>query len=305
MVNIPIIHPAILKVGNSFIANRVKAFINRGKLQYVRLTKDQPVENFVRVRRGFEKAVRVYNRPEPGFTCLPIDIQGTKCEWVVPKDSDPSKVLLYFHGGGYHFGSIETTRSIVSQLTKQSKIRGLMVEYRKAPEDRYPAPIHDAAKIYNFLLKHEQIKPHSIAFGGDSAGGGITMGTLLYLKDNNAPMPGCAVLLSPWVDHTGTSPTLKSKEHLDPLLPSVKMAIYSASYMGSEPLDSKYASPIFHDLSGLPPLCIHVGEDEILLNDSTALAAKAQKDGVEGVELEIFPNMFHVFHMFHRLIHTA
>lgn len=294
---------AFLKYGNGPISRIVQRVVMRGKLNYVKLSEGKP-ENYVRVRRGFEKMVADLNRPVAGFTHTPAEINGVKCEWVVPSNCDQDKVFVYFHGGGYHFGSLNTTRSIVAQLTLQTKTKGLMVEYRKAPEHQYPAPIEDAVAVYKFLLETESIDPKKIAFGGDSAGGGVAMGTLLFLRDNKIPLPACAVLLSPWVDHTGRSPTISKNDAIDPMLPAVKLPIYSKSYLGTNALDAPYASPIHHNLAGLPPLCIQVGEYEILLNDSMALAERAKADGVEA-ELEVFPGMFHVFQLFHKVLYTA
>ncbi|HWB64961.1 MAG TPA: alpha/beta hydrolase [Chitinophagales bacterium] len=254
-------------------------------------------------RRGFERVAGRFNNHLPGFTYNQIDIGGMKCEWVAPDGCDTTKVLLYFHGGGYSTGSINTHRALVSQIAKNAGIKALIIEYRLAPEHKYPAPIEDATKAYQWLLQNG-FTPENIAFGGDSAGGGMVVCTLLYLRDHNIPLPKCAFALSPWLDHTMSGESYHTKKDIDPMLVAEGFPVWSKFYMGEEDPKSPYSSPIFHDLTGLPPIYVQVGEEEMLLDDSTRFAAKAQAEGVD-VTLEVYPRKFHVFNAFWRVLPKA
>ena len=254
-------------------------------------------------RRGFEKIAGRFNKPLRDFTYIPEMFAGMKSEWVIPKACNESKVLLYFHGGGYATGSINTHRALVSQIAGNAGIKALIIEYRLAPENKYPAAIEDAASAYQHLLDIKYM-PSQIVFGGDSAGGGVCIGTLLYLRDNNIPLPQCAIALSPWLDHTLTGNSLLHNKALDPMLVAEGFPIWSKAYMGEAADDSIYASPIFHDLKGLPPIYIQVGSEEMLLDDSTRFAEKAKADGVQ-VTLEIYHTYFHVFNAFWRILPKA
>ncbi len=259
--------------------------------------------NIPRARKGFENAVRPYNRKRSGFTYTPATIAGMKSEWIAPNGCDESKVLLYFHGGGYATGSILTHRSLVSHLAKCAGIKALIIEYRLAPENKYPAPIDDATAAYQWLLQNGYAAS-KIAFGGDSAGGGICLGTLLYLRDENIPLPKCAIALSPWVDHTMSGESYHHNKEIDPMLVFDGFAPWSKNYIGEANPKAPYASPIFHNLTGMPPIFIQVGEEEMLLDDSKSYAAKAKVDGVD-VTLEVYPKKFHVFNAFWRILPKA
>ena len=254
-------------------------------------------------RKGFETLVSRFNLPLPGFTYTPITIGEMKCEWVIPDGADESKALLYFHGGGYATGSINTTRALVSQIAKNAGIKALIIEYRLAPENKYPAPIEDAANAYQWLLQNG-FTPTQVAFGGDSAGGGMSIGTLLYLRDSNIPFPKCAIAISPWLDHTVTGNSFITNKDIDPMLVAEGIPYWSKQYLGDADQKSPYASPIFHDLKGLPPIYIQVGEEEMLLDDSVRFEELASQQGVT-VILEIYAKKFHVFNAFWRVLPKA
>lgn len=247
-------------------------------------------------RRRFARWAVQFNRRLPGFTYQESRIDHIRAEWVFPKKADAKKVLLYFHGGGYAAGSIDTHRALVSQIAKHAGIAALSIDYRLAPEHTYPAPLEDAAQAYRWLL-NSGFAPHDIAFGGDSAGGGISIGSLLYLRDNSLPVPRCAFALSPWLDHTLSGATYHEHKHLDPMLVHEGFPLWSKNYLGSADPRSPYASPIFHDLKGLPPVYLQVGSEEMLLDDSIRFADKAKAEGVE-VLLDVYPEKFHVFQAF-------
>lgn len=267
-----------------------------------RLKKRVDYNNLLFARRGFEHVGR-FNKPLKGFTYTPATINGIKSEWVTPNGADESKVLLYFHGGGYATGSINTHRALVSQIVKSAGIKALIIEYRLSPEDKYPAPIEDAASVYKWLLENGY-SYERVAFGGDSAGGGVTIGTLLYLRDNNLPLPNCAIAMSPWLDHTMSGESYKTKSEIDPMLVAEGFPVWSSHYLGGADPKSAYASPIFQNLKGLPPIYIQVGDEEMLLDDSLRFGQKAKADGAD-VQVEVYPKKFHVFNGFWRILPKA
>lgn len=268
-----------------------------------RVKKRGDVSNHHRARKGFEKMIGKQNKPLNGFDYHLENANDVSGEWIFPNGCDKTKVLLYFHGGGYFVGSTNTHRALVSKLAKNAGISALSINYRLAPEHPYPAAIEDCAKVYEWLLS-KNFSPNQICFGGDSAGGGCVIGTLTYLRDNNIPLPKCAIAISPWLDHTLSSESFTSKEHIDPLLSAKEFPTVVKYYMNGADTKSHYASPIFHSLKQLPPVFVQVGEEEILLSDSTTFAEKAKADGVD-VRLEVYPKMFHVFNAFWKILPKA
>lgn len=219
-------------------------------------------------------------------------------EWITPLDARPGAVLMYLHGGGYSVGSCVSHRALVAHLALAGRVRAFSVEYRLAPEHLFPAALDDACQAYRGLLANG-LAPEKIILAGDSAGGGLAAATLVALRDAGDPLPAGAVLLSPWTDLAGAGASLQTRARRDPWLKPQGIRPAAALYLGETAPDHPLASPLYADLHGLPPLLIHVGDDEILLDDSTRLAAKAQAAGVD-VTLKIWPGMWHVFHAFLR-----
>ena len=254
-------------------------------------------------RRGFEAIIKRVRLPLPGFSYTPATIGTMKVEWIEGLGVDTSKILLYFHGGGYCTGSINTHRAVVSKIAENAGIKALIIDYRLAPENKYPAAIEDAVAAYQYLLD-KGYQPEDISFGGDSAGGGLTICTLLYLRDKNIPLPKCAIALSPWLDHTMKGESFTGKKDIDPMLIAEALPVWSKAYIGDEDPQTTYISPVYSNLHGLPPIYIQVGEEEILLDDSTRFAAAAKRDGVD-VSIDIYPAMFHVFNAWWQVLPTA
>lgn len=221
-------------------------------------------------------------------------IDHLKVEWIIP--DKPAGTILYLHGGAYTLGSIKTHRSLASMLANHTQMQVLLPEYRLAPEAPFPAGLEDAAAAYRWLLKNG-ISADELIIAGDSAGGGLALATLLQLRDTDRRLPAGAVLLSPWTDLTMSGKSARSKAHLDFILNCKHLTRMAQLYAGGQDLHHPLISPVFADLSDLPPILIQVGTDEILLDDATRLAGRAEKDGCE-ITLEIFDGMFHAFHMF-------
>ena len=259
--------------------------------------------DILKARRGFEHLVGHRNKPLKGFKYEATVIGEMKAEWITPDGADEKKVLLYFHGGGYAVGSPNTHRGLISQIAKNAGIKALAIDYRLAPENKYPAPIEDAVAAFQFLLGHGY-RAKDICFGGDSAGGGVNIGTLCYLRDKNLPLPKCVIALSPWLDLTLTSNAYRDNRHIDPMLTHEAFPLWIKNYLGDADSKSPYASPIFHSLKDLPPVMIQVGEEELLLDDSTTFATKAKAEGVD-VRIEVYPKKFHVFNAFWQVLPKA
>ena len=221
-------------------------------------------------------------------------------EWITPKRSKSDKVLLFLHGEGYATGSIRTHRALASQIAIHGRVRALSIEYKLAPEHKFPTQIEQAVTAYKFLLE-QGYKPENIAIGGESAGGGLSGGTLHYLKDHNIPLPACAIFMSPWFDLTASGRSIINNKHKDPMVPHKGIPLWARNYAEEANLTNPYASPLFGDLSGLCPVYIQVGECEILLSDSTRYADKAKNAGVD-VTMEVWPDMFHAWQGFWMVI---
>jgi len=231
-----------------------------------------------------------------------VTVGGVPAEWVEPLGADSGRVILYLHGGGYILCSPDTHRGLAARLARASAARLLLLDYRLAPEHLFPAALDDAFTAYRWLLK-KGFSASRIVIGGDSAGGGLTLATAVSLRDAGDPLPAALVCISPWTDLTFSGESLRTRADADPLLSPHGDALvkcYAADNDPAHPL----ISPLFANLRGLPPTSIHVGNDEILLSDSTRLKEKMQAAGVE-VSLEIWNGMWHVFPVFAPLIPEA
>lgn len=233
---------------------------------------------------------------DPDVNVEPTTIAGIHGEWVFAPNASEQKVFLYLHGGAYYMGSCISHRDLAARLSKASDARVLVIEYRLAPEHAFPAAIEDAVSVYRELVS-SGTSPNNIVIGGDSAGGGLTMATLLKLRDEQVSLPAAAVLLSPWTDLEGTGESMVTRAERDPWLDPAGIRQVPALYLqGADPKDP-LASPIHADLGGLPPLLVHVGDDECLLDDSVRLVDRAKSAGVN-VEFKIWDGMWHVFQSF-------
>ena len=222
---------------------------------------------------------------------------GVKAEWTATPDADPGRVLLYLHGGGYVSGSIASHRHMVAEAGRQAGIRTLALDYRLAPEDPFPAGLEDAVAGYRFLLDLG-IAPGRIAIGGDSAGGGLTLALLVSLREEGQPLPGCAWVVSPWVDLEQLGESMASLAAVDPMIQGPYLGEIARAYLNGADPRTPLAAPLHAELRGLPPLLIQVGAAEVLLDDSVRLAARAGAADV-AVTLEVWPEMIHVWHLFH------
>ncbi len=225
----------------------------------------------------------------------PIDANGVAAEWSLAPGSDPSKVLLFFHGGGYCSGSIVSHRGMVTEAGRAAQARTLAVGYRLAPEHPFPAAIEDARSAYRFLLD-QGVAPSKIAIGGDSAGGGLTLALMTSVRDAREPLPACAWLVSPWVDLRMTGASLAEKAAIDPLISKPYLEELASAYLAGADPANPLVSPLNADLAGLPPLLVQAGSAETLLDDAVRIARRAGAADVR-VNLEIWPHMIHAWHL--------
>ncbi len=221
---------------------------------------------------------------------------GVPAEWILPPGAPDSEALLYLHGGGYAIGSVNTHRDLASRLAKAAQMRVLNLNYRLAPEHPFPAALDDALAAYQWLLT-QGVKPGKIIIAGDSAGGGLTVATLVALRDRNIPLPAAAVCLSPWVDLGMSGQSMVTKASIDPMVTPDGVKMMAGLYLGKNPANTPLASPLYADLGGLPPLLIQVGTREVLLDDSVRLAERAKAAGVD-VTIEPWEDMIHVWQFF-------
>jgi len=228
------------------------------------------------------------------ITCTPAEFGGVKGEWTSAPDSDPARVLLFFHGGGFCSGSVTSHRRLASEAGRAAGARCLAIDYRLAPEHPFPAALEDALRAW-LALKRSGIEARHIAVAGDSAGGALTVALANELREAGEQSPGCLWLISPWTDLTLSGATLASKDADDPLIHKPYLEELASAYVAGriERRDPR-VSVLFADLRNLPPILIQVGSDETLLADATRFAEAAGAADV-AVTLEIWPRMIHAW----------
>jgi acetyl esterase/lipase len=233
-----------------------------------------------------------------------VDVSGLSGEWSIVPGSDPSSVLMFFHGGGYCSGSILSHRRMVTEAGRAARMRTLAVAYRLAPEDPFPAAYDDALTAWRFL-RNEGTPASQIAIGGDSAGAGLAVALINRLRDANEELPACAWLVSPWMDLTMSGSTFASKGAVDPIIHKEYLNELADAYVPAA-MDRKdpRISPLYGDLRSFPPVLIQVGSAETLLDDATRFASAAGAADVP-VTLEIWPHMIHAWHLWNAQLESG
>jgi acetyl esterase/lipase len=228
--------------------------------------------------------------------CDPVDAGGVPAEWITTPGVVAERVICYLHGGGYVLGSINTHREMVSRLSRAASARVLIIDYRLAPENPFPAAVDDSTAAYRWLLS-VGVDPARLVIAGESAGGGLTVATLVALRDAGEPLPQAGICLSPWVDLECLGESMVTKAEIDPVATRAGTLMLAKAYLGDTDPRTPLASPIYADLTGLPPLLIQVGTAEVLFDDATRLADRARAAGVD-VILEPWDDMIHMWHSF-------
>jgi len=229
-------------------------------------------------------------------SCDPVDAGGVPAEWIATPGVVAERVICYLHGGGYVLGSINTHREMVSRLSRAAGARVLILDYRLAPENPFPAAVDDSLAAYRWLLS-VGVDPARLVIAGESAGGGLTVATLVALRDAGEPLPRAGICLSPWVDLECLGESMVTKAEIDPVATRDGTLMLAKAYLGNTDPRTPLASPLYADLTGLPPLLIQVGTAECLFDDAARLADRARAAGVD-VILEPWDDMIHMWHMF-------
>ncbi|QCJ42428.1 alpha/beta hydrolase [Bacillus sp. S3] len=248
-------------------------------------------------RQMLDAAARRLGTLPKNCKVVPVEIEGLYAEWITTTSAETlvaaDKVILYLHGGGYALCSANTHRPLAARIGKAAGLKVLFPEYRLAPEHPFPAAIEDAVNVYRWL-RSQGYDPANILFAGDSAGGGLCLATALVLRDQNEPLPAAIVCLSPWVDLTSSGESYRKNKAVDPYLSIEAVREAVKMYAANEAPDHPLISPVFANLTGLPPLFIQAGSHEILQSDAEKLADAARNAGVT-VSFKIWNGMWHVW----------
>jgi monoterpene epsilon-lactone hydrolase len=255
------------------------------------------------------RARRVFGPPRPWrwlrarrVRISPLRDDRIRGEWIAADRSERG-VVLYVHGGGYVACSAATHRPITAGLARRAHRRILALDYRLAPEHRFPAALDDTVAAYRWLLD-QGVSARSLALAGDSAGGGLVLATLVRLRDEGLSLPACAVCFSPWTDLAGTGPSLHLNDGRDALLHAENIADFARAYLGAASPLHPHASPVVADLRGLPPLLLQVASSEVLLDDALRVHDKVREAG--GVSrLDVVDGVFHAWQMLDGLMPEA
>ena len=228
--------------------------------------------------------------------CEPVDAGGVPAEWISTPGARDDRIMLYLHGGADVAGSVKSNRDMVSRISRAASVTALDVDYRLAPENPFPAGLEDCVTAYRWLLSNGA-DPAKTSIAGDSAGGGLTLATLLSVRDAGEPLPAAGVCFCPWVDLEAIGESMTTKANIDPFLERNGLLALAKMYIGDGNPRNPLAAPLYADLRGLPPLLIHVGSAEVLMDDSTRIAENARAAGVD-VTLEVWDDMIHVWQLF-------
>ena len=247
-----------------------------------RIASEPPLRMIPANRQRFDDFM--LETPSADVAYEPAELAGVRGWWVRPRTYDPRAAILHLHGGGYVIGSADSQRRFASQIAARAGVPAFVVDYRRAPEDPFPAALDDAEAVFGALAAGGYER---IALAGDSAGGGLALAVMTATHIHcDAHLAG-AVVFSPWTDLALTGDSLRTRAAVDPLLSREWLDEAAALYLGAHDRRDPQVSPLYADLTDLPPVLVHVGDDEVLLDDSTRLA--------EHVELHVWQGMTHVF----------
>ena len=254
-------------------------------------------------RQRFRRMERWVPSPPRGTRIEPISADGVVGEVVATAASAPDRHVLFLHGGAYSVGSPRLYRLFTWRLANAGRARVVAIEYRLAPEHPFPAALDDVVQAYRWLLSGGA-DPRRLAIAGDSAGGGLTLAAMMKLRDQGAPLPSAAVVMSPWTDLALTGRSLHTNAESDPMLVAAEVPRLARYYVPESEARNPYASPLYGDPRGLPPTLIQVGSDEILRDDAVRMAEKMKAAGAE-VELQVWTRMPHVFQVLAAVVPEA
>jgi acetyl esterase/lipase len=258
----------------------------------LRTPEELPSAEIFRAMRDAEQSAPV--TPVDGFTISPVDAAGVPGLLLTPDDHVPVTTVVYLHGGGYLWMTPHDHLPVLVAVSRAAGARCLGVHYRRAPEHRFPAAVTDAVTAYRWLVDQGNA-PDTVAFAGDSAGGGLVLATLVALRQQGIELPAAAVCFSPWTDLAVTGASAESAD--DPVVSGSGLRMMAQAYLGGSDPTSALASPLYADLTGLPPLQIQVGSRESLLDDARRVAEAAREAGVDVTYIE-HPGVIHMWIVF-------
>jgi monoterpene epsilon-lactone hydrolase len=251
------------------------------------------------LRRRLQLLEPLVPGPTRGTLTEVVDADGVRAVWISAPQTRSDVCILHFHGGGYMIGTEPLYREFTWRIGTAACASVLYFDYRLAPEHPFPSALDDAVKVYRWLAA--RLEPRRIAVFGDSAGGGLALGTLFRLRDEGFALPGAAVAISPWTDLALTGESLTSNAEADPMIDPKALPAIAGGYLSGADPRNPYASPLYGEGSGLPPTLIQVGSDEVLRDDAVRMAARLKAAGCK-VQLEIWPRMPHAWHLYARIL---
>lgn len=266
-----------------------------GAIDIAKSVINNELDKLSEARKAFIDILALHVVPD-GITITKVDMGGVPGTLIVPDNIEGDNILYQIHGGAYTAGSPDGYHGMGGYLAKFMKAKVYMPDYRKAPEFRYPAPIDDVFTGYKWLLDQGN-DPDKIVFSGDSAGGAMVVSVMVRARNAGLPLPAGGALFSPWVNLEGTGESMFNRDGYDPHLTKAGLDYFAKSFVGNSLLGNPDASPVYADVTGLPPIIVQIGENEIMLSDAMKLATRLGNHRVR-VTLEVWPDMFHIWHLF-------
>jgi acetyl esterase/lipase len=281
----------------------IRAELLRFALRRFFKRRDNVMPDLAAIRGNLERVKYIVPNPPRSTIAKRVAANGVPGIQVVTPRSRADHHVLYLHGGAYVYGSPSHYRDFIWRIAEATEATVLCLDYRLAPQHPYPAAVDDAVGAYRWLLAGGA-EPRRIAIMGDSAGGGLTFGSLLRLRDERVALPAAAVAMSPWTDLLMASDSIRDNAETDPMLSAAQAHVFVDWYLGDTDARTPYASPLYGNPTGLPPSLIQVGSDEILLDDAVGMAERLRQAGC-AVELEVWPRMPHVWQLYARILPEA
>lgn len=265
-----------------------------------RLTSSSGKMSVAEMRQKFDEMLTKVPVPD-GIRTTRTAYNGIPCDWLRLEQSSEKKII-FVHGGGYCIGSTRGYYSLAARIGIAAKAEVLLIDYRLAPEFPFPNGLADVVSVYEILSN--QVGAENLSLVGDSAGGGLIVATLIKIREEGLNMPSSAVLLCPWLDLTLSGYSVTHVRRKDPMLTEGNLKFLAAKYIGTEDMKNPYASPIFGDYHGFPPVLVQAGEHDILRSDAERFAEKAQSQG-SPTTLHVWKGMFHVWQFYARVLPEA
>jgi acetyl esterase/lipase len=271
----------------------------RFALRLVNRKSGRPLQPAAKVRKRLRRIEPFVPGPPKGTKTSALQANGIPAVRIDVPQARRDRCILFFHGGGYAFGSAPLYRDFMWRVGIAARASVLYFDYRLAPEHPFPAALDDAVHVCRWVTT--QFEPQRTAFVGDSAGGGLVLATMKKLRDQKGTLPRAAVAISPWTDLAMTGQSLRTNYKADPMLDAAQFPMIAKRYLGNADPRNPYISPVYGDTAGLPPTLIQAGSDEVLLDDAVRMADAMRAAGCE-IELEVWPRMPHVWHLYARIL---